>query len=157
MADLSHSDMNTIALAIFSAGLSFSGAWFFMKRREAAVLRTRVEELERTVALMGQAVTPINTMMQALLVKELTHIHTPEMDALLVKVGPPNTLTSEEEERLAYLLKERSEDMSAEIPDSERGAALILPAIMERAKTEQEATAAKVTLVAVLTKAEEPQ
>ena len=96
---------------------------------------------------------PISTAFQAILIKELTHFHTPEMDALMAKIGPPNTLTVVEQERLAVLLNERMKDMGPLISDSERDAARILPAIMKRAKIEQNvitgAEETKVSLVSV--------
>lgn len=139
--------INSIVLMILSTALGVITTAFW-KTREAAVqkaralaeenkhLTSRVTEVESKLALVNQAVVPISTAFQAILIKELTHFHTPEMDALMVKLGPPNTLTAEEEERLAEMLKERSE--GPDIPDSERNAAAILPTIIKRAKEECE-------------------
>ncbi len=99
---------------------------------EAKALRFRVTELEVKLAGINQVVVPISAAFQAILIKELTHLHTPEMDALLVKLGPPITLTKTEMERLSMLLIERERDMHEEIPDSEREAALMLPLVMKR-------------------------
>ena len=100
-------------------------------------------------------VVPINTMMQAMLVRELTHPHTPEMDALMQRLGPPNSLTEEDTARLLDLLDERSKDMGPLISASERAAASILPVIMERARAEQDliagAEGVKVRAVSVIT------
>lgn len=109
----------------------------------------RVQELEMQHALVKASVVPITTAFQALLIKNLTHFHTPVMDALMVKVGPPNTLTTEESEQLARLLEEREADMDGEIPESERIAARILPGVMTLAKMEQEAIDAESVLAVV--------
>src|SRR5678815_4707353 len=79
---------------------------------------------------------PISTAFQAILIKELTHFHTPVMDALMSKIGPPFTLTAAEETELIAALEQRTQDMAAEISDSERDAAKILPLVMKRAKLE---------------------
>lgn len=147
-------DINTVspwvingALLMFAAGLTFITTLYFKLRKEAADklkaaheaserIRDRLTELESKLTLINAAVIPISTAFQAILIKELTHPHTAEMDALLVKVGPPNILTEAEKERLATMLVERSTDM--EITDSERDAALILPAVMKRAEVEQD-------------------
>jgi hypothetical protein len=149
-----------VMMTLLASGLAFLTAMFFFQRKErlnkalfieeervrkAAILeaehevvKTRLVELETKLALVDAAVVPISTAFQALLIKELTHFHTQEMDALLVKVGPPNVLTTEEYERLVVMLKERTRDLGAEISESERGAAHILPVVMTRAQVEQE-------------------
>lgn len=138
-----------IALSVLSAGCAFLAALYFAVRKEnrakalaaaaASVAQAlRLTDLESKLALVNAAVIPISTAFQAILIKELTHFHTPEMDALMVKVGPPNILTGEEEIKLSSLLEERTNDMGPLISDSERDAALILPAVMRRAKKEQE-------------------
>jgi len=97
----------------------------------------RITALEQEIAKMNLAVQPLSAAFQAVLIKQLTHIHTPELDALLVKLGPPVTLTAEEEVRLSTLLKERTTDMHDEIDDSEREAAEMLPLVIKRVKAEQ--------------------
>src|SRR5665213_1760317 len=130
MGDITHPDINTIAVSIFSAGLTFSGAWLIMKRKaaaqEKAALLARLTDLEAKYALVSQAVIPITTAFQAILIKELTHDHKPKMDRFLQKLGPPNTLTVVEKLEFLSLLKERMIDMGADISDAERGAAYLL-------------------------------
>jgi hypothetical protein len=101
-------------------------------------LINRVLELEKQLGLVNQAILPMSSAFQAILVKELTHLHTPEMDALLVKLGPPYLLTESEEARLAVLLNERMADLGADIPESERDAARMLPLVMKRVRRELE-------------------
>jgi len=102
-------------------------------------LMDRVVELEAQTRLLGQQVLPIWTASQAILIKELTHFHTPIMDKLLLKLGPPFILTESEEVQLNECLVERTKDMSAEISDSERNAAHLLPLLIPRARSESEA------------------
>jgi hypothetical protein len=141
--------INSIGLLIVAAALSFLAARYWFQRNQAIAdaqrikeghdqLLNRVTELERENALVKAAVVPITTAFQALLIKELTHFHTPVMDALMVKIGPPNTLTEDEAQQLAELLKQRSEDMADSIPDRERRAAHILPDVMVLAKSDQD-------------------
>jgi len=139
--------LNSIALLIFASLLTFVAARYWFQRNIALAsakaiaddhqrVLNRLVELETKLALVNQAVIPISTAFQAILIKELTHFHTPEMDALMEKIGPPNTLTDEEERRLAQLLDERTRDMGPLISDAERDAAKILPAVMKRARAE---------------------
>jgi hypothetical protein len=112
----------------------------------------RVIELERQLGLVNQAILPMSTAFQAILVKELTHAHTPEMDALLVKLGPPYVLTPAEEQRLAILLNERYSQLDPLVSESEREAAMILPLVMKRVRreTEQPAEVAALKVVTVV-------
>ncbi len=55
------------------------------------------------------------------------------MDALLVKYGPPSTLTEEDWERLKEMLRERAYAPDPEVPQYERDAAIMLPMMMKRA------------------------
>lgn len=96
----------------------------------------RLVKIETSLAVIDQKVMPISTALQTILVKELTHFHTPRMDSLLSRIGPPSQLTDEEEAELTLALLERTRDMGDLISDSERDAAFILPAIMRRAKVE---------------------
>jgi hypothetical protein len=154
-----------VALLVMSACLGFLANRYFVRRKEIradsqiaaldkAATMARIVDLESKLALVNAAVVPISTAFQAILIKELTHFHTPEMDALMVKIGPPNTLTSGDEKRLETMLKERMDDMGPEISDRERGAAMILPEVMKRAKLEQDVLATveapQVKLVAVI-------
>ncbi len=110
-------------------------------KRDAAQeqLVVRVYELERQLSLLGAQVLPLSAAFQAVLVKELTHFHTPEMDALLLKLGPPNIITNEEMEKLIVMLQERERDLGDDISESERDAAHILPIVAKRAKYAMEA------------------
>ena len=102
-------------------------------------LTKRMATIDRQLAMVGQAVMPISTAFQAILVKELTHFHTPRCDELLEKLGPPFLLTEEEEAELLQLLEERERDMGDLITPSERDAAHIFPAVMRRARVEAQA------------------
>jgi hypothetical protein len=99
-------------------------------------LKDRVTDLEFQLRSLKEAVVPISTLMQAALVKELTHLSTPEMDALLVKIGPPYALTHDEEQRLVVLLEERAGLVGSMLTESERNAAKMLPWIIQRVKAE---------------------
>ena len=129
---------NSIGLLLIGAALTFIAARYWFQRNQAIIsaqlikiehdkLLTRVADIERDNALVKAAVVPITTAFQALLIKELTHFHTPIMDALMLKIGPPNTLTAEEQQQLSELLAQRAVDMADSIPESEREAALICP------------------------------
>jgi len=137
----------TLGTIVFGAFLSFAFAVFWYRlntartardkiQSEYAALMLRVDTLDKQLALVGHDVVPLSAAMQALLIKELTHFHTPTMDALMAKLGPPSTLTDAEETELLLLLKEREIDMGDLISDSERDAAHILPAVIRRAKAE---------------------
>jgi len=105
-------------------------------RHEREDILARLIKIETSLAVIDQKVMPISTALQTILVKELTHFHTPRMDSLLARIGPPSQLTDAEEEELTMALFERTQDMGDLISDSERDAAFILPAIMRRAKIE---------------------
>jgi hypothetical protein len=97
-------------------------------------LLARLVELERRFSLIGQAIIPVSTAFQTMLVRELTHFHTPEMDSLMAHIGPPSTLSEEETNRLVVLLRQRASE--PDVPASERDAAYMLPAVMRRATAE---------------------
>lgn len=112
----------------------------------------RVEVLELGHATLTANAVPINAAFQALLIKQLTHMHTPVLDDLLVKLGTvdtPPTITDEEEVKLAILLKERTKDMGPEISAQERDAATILPTVIKMVRREAEAVAAGTPIVDV--------
>lgn len=96
----------------------------------------RVIELESQLLLLRQQVVPISTAFQAILIKELTHIHEPVVDELLAKIGPPYILNPEEEEQLLSALADRVNSTSAMMTESERGAAAMLPMVIKRVRAE---------------------
>jgi len=139
---------------VVGAALSFLAAWFWFRMKANADERARLvamndkraakiaeghDELvarvtanEVLLATLTSSVQPIATAFQAVLIKELTHFHTPEMDSLMVKLGPPSAIIPEEMARLVVLLKEREIAVDDQITDSERDAAHILPAVIKR-------------------------
>ena len=138
---------NSIAAVFVGSVLTFLSAWHWFHRNAAVreaerlsqerhELANRVTDLEAKLASVSQTVVPMSAAFQAILVRELTHFHTPVMDALLVKLGPPMVLTPEEEEQLIEALAQRMQDMGDQISDSERDAAMMLPAVMRRVKAE---------------------
>ena len=56
-------------------------------RSEARLLTQTVATLSQQLGLIHQAVIPLNLAIQQVLVKELTHYHTPVLDALMAKLG----------------------------------------------------------------------
>src|ERR1700679_1149184 len=135
------STLNSILLLVLGSIFSFLSAWFWFAKN-AAIKRAdelaaanerilaRVTELEKREAVAASAMTPILTAVQAVLVNKLTHAHKPELDALLVKIGPPDVLTDEERQRLMSMLHDRSWEEDETIGRSERDAAVILPLLM---------------------------
>lgn len=140
-------------LAIFSAVLSFMvAAYWFVRKRDAEAAKAllhRIATLESQTAVAAQALQPISTAMQAILVKQLTHYHTPELDALLAKLDP-FSLTPEEEIRLYHLLDERTRDMGPLIDASERNAAEMLPFVIKRVKEDTDRASEQVALQTVV-------
>jgi hypothetical protein len=135
--------------------------WFWRNERDAetrakaAVLadaekqvRGRITDLEMKLVALTNAVTPLSVAMQTVFIKELTHFHTPELDALLVKVDQ-GILPEEDEPRLCSLLEERSRDLNGRISDSERDAAVMLPMIMKRVKKDRLQMAVEVQVVSL--------
>ena len=127
--------------------LTLLSAWFWHWRDAAAkavvkrdasheALDLRMHELERQLAVLSGSVMPISAAFQAVLVKELTHLHTPVTDALLAKIGPPSQLTPAEELALAQALLDRSHDMHESISALERDAAIMLPMVIKRTRAE---------------------
>ena len=100
------------------------------------LLRRRVSKLEREQAVMGQGILPMFTAVRGVLIKQLTHYHTPELDALMAKIPD---LTEAETARLFVMLAERTVVVDAQIGPEERDAARMLPMVMERARREAEA------------------
>ncbi len=140
-----------IVMLIIGGLISSVLTWFWITKRAKQDALTKAKELQDEVnqrlidrivqletqhGLLSQTVLPLSTAFQAILVKELTHFHTPEMDALLAGLGPPYTLTHEQETRLAEMLLERIETLDGDISGSERDAALMLPYVMKRVRSE---------------------
>lgn len=147
-------------LTIFTAILSFVAALYWANRnakkesvaRVAAAesaLKLRVLALETQLAVVNQSIQPISVAFQAILIKQLTHYHTPKLDALLKKLGPPLCLTADEEVEIGRLLHERTRDMHDEIDQSERDAATMLPFVMARVRHELTEPPADIDLVVV--------
>jgi hypothetical protein len=137
-----------IVLAVLSAAFAFVSALYFSSRKhteeklkqsidERERMRNRLTDLESKLAVVNAAVVPISTAFQAILIKELTHFHSVEMDELLLKIGPPNVLTTEEHTRLIVMLSERMKALGDEISVSEKDAAYMLPMVMKRSEAEQ--------------------
>lgn len=100
-------------------------------------LLERVTELEKQLGIVGSQVAPFNVAFQSMLVKQLTHAHTPENDRLLAKLGAvnvPPTITDEEEAKLKVALQAIVDDPT--IPADERDAAEMLPIQIRRVKRE---------------------
>ena len=126
-----------VAMILLTALVGLGSKYILSLRQAVKDREARLVRIEDNIKSMALVTTPLFTVMQEKLIKELTHFHTPEMDALLVKVGPPNVLTIEERERLATMLQERTKDLNGEISPNERDAATIFPIIMKRAAEEQ--------------------
>jgi hypothetical protein len=143
---------NSFAILVMGSFGTFAATWFWTQRANAVKagelialghqqVVNRIADLENKLGIVSAAVTPISIAFQAILVKELTHSHTPEMDLLLTKIGPPNELSEKDDARLRVMLKERSLDFGPLISAAERDAARILPMVMARASAEQIALA----------------
>lgn len=150
--------LNSVGLILLAAIVGLFITWYWrvrdarIKQAEKASLETqrkaeelaaanvtllkRVDDLEKQLGLVGQAVVPLSAAFQAILVRELTHLHAPQLDALLARIGPPSALDPEEEAELFRLLKERAEAEDEEVPELERDAAVMLPLVMKRVKVE---------------------
>lgn len=150
---------NSIVLMLLTVGLTTVLGWLAASRANArqmlrdqtaaaveaariiadshTKLVNEVQDLKERLSLVTAQVVPFSTAFQQILVAQLTHTHTPELDALMAKLGPPITLTEAEETEMYHLLMERQADMGEEITQEEREAALILPYVIKRARAEQ--------------------
>jgi len=151
MADgihISESVLNSAVLIIVGAVVTALMTWLWRSRdaeREKAkalaishqAVLDRLAELEKREAVAAAAMTPLLTAVQAIFVQKLTHLHKPELDALLVKIGPPDVLSAAERERLMVMLHDRSWDADETVGDDERSAAKILPLLMPMVLDEQ--------------------
>lgn len=164
---MSQAFWNSVGLIVIGSIITAFWAWFWRFRtktvsrledekravvdkasqlaKEHEELVKAVAELKNQLGLVSQVVTPINQAMQALLIRELTHLHTPELDALLAKLPPDGELSPAEHERLTVLLTQRVEELNGRIPESEREAAIILPYVIKRVKAEAADIANKAT------------
>jgi hypothetical protein len=139
--------MNSVGLLLLGCVLTFVTTYFWFLKNAAVKekekiaigheqLVAKVADMETRMSLLNQSVLPISTAFQAILIRELTHFHTPEMDALLLKLGPPYALTKPEFARLLVLLQERAVEVDDQISESERDAATMLPYVIKRAHDE---------------------
>lgn len=130
-----------------AAVVSVASAWYWFNRRTAqdatnkladaaSATNDRILDLERQLAAMQANVMPISAAFQAVLIKQLTHFHTPILDALLERAAD-GVLTDEQEQQLADELKLRASEVDATIDNSEREAAVMLPMVMKRVRAEQ--------------------
>lgn len=117
----------TLALAVLLAFL-IPRHWWNHRLRRRQLLAAPPEVVLSAV--------PMSIALQTQLVRELTHYHTPRMDALLQKLGPPPTLTDAEAVELFDAILEREGDMEVRISQEEREAAHILPVVIKRAQRE---------------------
>ena len=115
--------------------VSFALTRYLTGRREAK-LHAEIAVLYEKFGLP----IPISTAFQTVLVKQMTHYHTPALDELMAKMLA-ETLTDSDRAELILALKERELDMGMLIDDSERGAAKLLPLLMERVALEKIQTA----------------
>ena len=160
--------VNSVVISVIGSVLALSGSLvlFLLNRsskradaaaREYEAVKARLAATELQLALIGQTVTPIYTVIQQMLARELTHSHKPEMDALLLKAMSPVIMTTAEEKRLRILLEETTKDMDPRISERERGAAAIFPEVRERAKAEQRGVAQNSkTLISVVSVVDVP-
>jgi hypothetical protein len=114
--------------------------------KEKAELANRISDLEMKLITLTTEVKPLSAAMLAVFTKELTHFHTPEMDALLVKFED-GAITDAGEERLLWLLEERSRELNGSIPESERDVATMFPMMMKRVKVERRLAAVELLVV----------
>jgi len=142
-------NLNSIAIGLVMLffGLGVTAFWRYRdaatKRAEKLLdenekLETRMRDMEKSLLLVNQQVLPMNAAFQAILIRELTHFHTPRMDELMQMMGPPCLLTDDDREELDDLLVERTLDMGDMISESERDAARMLPMVMRRVAREAE-------------------
>lgn len=138
--------INSVGLILLTAFLAFMASAFWIWRKSIGAREARIADLETKMAVLTNTVTPLSAAMQAVFIRELTHFHTPELDALLVKVGD-GTLPEEDEPRLFSLLEGRAHDLDGRIPESERDVAVMLPMMMRRVKAERLLAAVDIQVV----------
>ena len=117
----------------------------------------RVLAVEAQLSALAAAASPLSEVVRDAIIKELTHLHTPELDALLEKVKS-DTLSPDDERSLLRLLKDRAEEPNHLVGAGERDAAIMLPPILRRIKQEKEAispTETELRIVSVPVQADE--
>jgi hypothetical protein len=123
-------DMNVALIVLLSAVVAALIACLVVM---VASKRSQVRRLDSIELRLNEAV-PISVAFRAALIKKLTHNHTPEMDELMTRI---DLLSPVEEERLTKLLRERVVEYDdPEIDDAERDAAIMLPMMSKRVKSE---------------------
>lgn len=150
---------NSIGLVLLTSAVSFAASWFWYTKKArtdkvhddevvAGDTAHRIQDLEKQLAVLTATFTPISEAFKAVLIKQLTHFHTPEMDALLEKAAK-NGLSNSEEKRLQQMLIARAQDLNGRIDSSEREAALMLPLVMNRVRAGAAVTDSEVMVVLV--------
>lgn len=116
----------------------------------AIITSRRQTALEVRFKALTDRVTPISAAFRSELIRDLTHNHTPELDALIAMLGDDEMMTPEQERRLDELLKERVVEFDDPlITDRERDSASMLLMVNKRVKAEQAARAFEIAAVAV--------
>jgi hypothetical protein len=102
-------------------------------------INDRQREQGEDIATLKTQISPLWQMVQAKITKDLHHPHPRylEMDTLLEKLDAL-TITDNERLRLKVLLKERAQDMHADITPEQRISAEILLPVMDRVVMEIE-------------------
>ena len=146
---IAESTVNSAAIALLGIVATAGVTFIFTQRSNARQdkedraeehreLLQEVAGLKERLATVDAQIVPISTAFTQVLVAKLTHLHTPELDGLLAKIGPPFTLSSEEEARMYVLLRRRQIEVDDLIPEDERDAAKIFPVVLRMARAEQE-------------------
>lgn len=170
MFGMEQATFNSVALIFLSAGLSVLATAFWSAKKirlakaaaikeavdaKAAAIKAasdvmsdRVKDLESQLAVLTATFTPISAAFQAVLIKQLTHFHTPEMDLMLAQAAK-NALSNSEEKKFREMLLERAQDLNGRIDDSEREAALMLPLVMNRVRAGAAVSDSEVMVVLV--------
>lgn len=118
--------------------------WWIIQRQAKARDEARAAQAEQAKqittlqiqqALIGQQVLPLTAAWQKYLVDELTHLHAPVLDELMVK---PDR-SEEEDEQMLRLLRERMVVADPRIDPAERIAAEMLPLVLRFSRLKQAA------------------
>jgi hypothetical protein len=128
-------DWNSVVLVLVVAVVVFlTVRYWYLKK----TLLIRIDNLERDARILrDRPAQSLWAAVQATVVPELIHAHAPVMDALLLKLGPPFSLTISEEQELDQLLYERIIAVNDPlISDRERASARILRDIIPRVREE---------------------